>query len=71
MTWDAIFSLQGHGPYILGAYGVTAVLMGVEVMLLWRRARVRRDRRAGADRPGVDRPGMDRPDTVRPDEDRP
>jgi heme exporter protein CcmD len=56
MTWDAIFSLQGHGPYILGAYGVTAVLMGVEVMLLWRRARVRRDRRAGADRPDEDRP---------------
>ena len=21
MSWDALFSLQGHGPYLLGAYG--------------------------------------------------
>lgn len=39
MSWDMLFSLQGHGPYILGAYGVTAALMGLEVYLLWRRAR--------------------------------
>lgn len=61
MTWDAIFSLQGHGPYLLGAYGVTAALMGAEVLLLWRRARARRDRRAGAARPNQDRPNEDRP----------
>jgi len=42
MSWDALFSLQGHGPYLLGAYGVTVALMGLEVFLLWRRARVGR-----------------------------
>lgn len=53
MTWDALFSLQGHSPYILGAYGVTAALMALEVALLWRRARARRLRAhetAGEDR---------------------
>lgn len=42
MSWDALFSLQSHGPYILGAYGVTVVLMGLEVFLLWRRRARRR-----------------------------
>nr|WP_248293383.1 heme exporter protein CcmD [Achromobacter sp. Bel] len=37
-----MFSLQGHGPYILGAYGVTLALMGLEAFVLWRRARIRR-----------------------------
>ena len=46
MSWDALFSLQGHGPYILGAYGVTVALMGLEVFLLWRRARKRSGSRA-------------------------
>jgi heme exporter protein CcmD len=41
MSWDALFSLQGHGPYILGAYGVTVALIGLEVFLLWRRPRRR------------------------------
>jgi len=53
MTWDALFYLQGHSPYILGAYGVTAALMALEVALLWRRARARRLRAhetAGEDR---------------------
>ncbi|EHK66481.1 heme exporter protein CcmD [Achromobacter arsenitoxydans] len=43
MSWDTLFSLQGHGPFILGAYGVTLALMGLEVYTLWRRARRRRD----------------------------
>ena len=42
MSWDALFSLQGHGPYILGAYGVTLALLALEAGLLWRRARARR-----------------------------
>ncbi|MNI59339.1 hypothetical protein D3C73_1144970 [compost metagenome] len=46
MSWDALFSLQGHGPYLLGAYGVTVALVGLEVFLLWRRARKRSDSRA-------------------------
>lgn len=46
MSWDALFSLQGHGPYLLGAYGVTVALMGLEVFLLWRRARKRSGSRA-------------------------
>ncbi|MNK25259.1 Heme exporter protein D (CcmD) [compost metagenome] len=47
MSWDTLFSLQGHGPYILGAYGVTLALMGLEVFVLWRRGR-RTARRLGA-----------------------
>lgn len=39
MSWDTLFSLQGHGPYILGAYGVTFAVMAWEVLALWRRAR--------------------------------
>lgn len=42
MSWDALFSLQGHGPYILGAYGVTLALLVLEAGLLWHRARARR-----------------------------
>lgn len=42
MNWDALFSLQGHGPYLLGAYGVTLALIAWEAGTLWRRARARR-----------------------------
>ncbi|CAB3726604.1 heme exporter protein CcmD [Achromobacter piechaudii] len=45
MTWNTLFTLDGHGPYILGAYGVTAALMALEVWTLWRRARKRADPR--------------------------
>jgi heme exporter protein D len=39
MSWEALFSLQGHSPYLLGAYGVTLGLIGLEALVLWRRAR--------------------------------
>ncbi|HEY9272702.1 MULTISPECIES: heme exporter protein CcmD [Achromobacter] len=42
MSWEALFSLQGHSPYLLGAYGVTLALIGLEAALLWRRSRARR-----------------------------
>ncbi|SIT32848.1 heme exporter protein CcmD [Achromobacter sp. MFA1 R4] len=45
MSWETLFSLQGHGPYILGAYGVTILLMGWEALSLWRRARRARRQR--------------------------
>lgn len=53
MSWEALFSLQGHSPYLLGAYGVTLVLIGLEALVLWRRSRARRalrDPARGADR---------------------
>jgi heme exporter protein CcmD len=50
MSWDTLFSLQGHGPYILGAYGVTLALMGWEVLVLWRRAARRRSSGAPSSR---------------------
>jgi len=28
MSWETLFSLQGHGPYILGAYGGTLLRRG-------------------------------------------
>ncbi|WBX90286.1 heme exporter protein CcmD [Achromobacter mucicolens] len=48
MNWDTFFSLQGHGPYLMGAYGVTIALMAWEVLALCRRAR--RARRPGGPR---------------------
>ncbi|AZW30952.1 heme exporter protein CcmD [Bordetella bronchiseptica] len=39
MSWDALFSLQGHSPYILAAYGGAALLIAVELAMLWRAAR--------------------------------
>ncbi|ADP15767.1 heme exporter protein CcmD [Achromobacter xylosoxidans A8] len=46
MSWEALFSLQGHSPYLLGAYGVTLALIGLEAALLWRRSRSRARRAA-------------------------
>ncbi|MGS1005922.1 heme exporter protein CcmD [Achromobacter anxifer] len=51
MSWDALFSLQGHSPYLLGAYGVTLALIGLEALVLWRRSRVRRAAQVAARRP--------------------
>ena len=48
MSWDTLFSLHGHGPYILGAYGVTIALMAWEVLALWLRARRANRRRNDA-----------------------
>ncbi|WP_251864068.1 heme exporter protein CcmD [Achromobacter sp. Marseille-Q4962] len=48
MSWDALFSPGGHGPYLLGAYGVFLALLGLEAWMLWRAGR--RRRRAGSRR---------------------
>lgn len=48
MNWGTLLSWQGHGPYILGAYAMTIAVLGVEVLVLWRRAR-RRAKRARHD----------------------
>ena len=34
--------MSTHGFYILAAYGVSAVLLAAEVLLLWRRSRAQR-----------------------------
>ncbi len=34
-------SLQDHGFFLLIAYGASALLLAVEVVLLWRRSRAR------------------------------
>jgi len=33
------FAMGGYGPYIWGAYGVTFVLLAIEVILLMKRKR--------------------------------
>lgn len=50
MSLDTLFSLSGHGPYLLCAYGVTLAALALEALLLWRRARKRRQG-PGADLP--------------------
>ena len=57
MSWDTLFSMQGHGPYILGAYGVTIALMAWEVLALWRRARRGNGRRNDVGSPAGGRAG--------------
>ena len=44
MSWGsaaAFFAMGGYGPYVWGAYGLTAMLLGLEV-----RSALRRRRRA-------------------------
>lgn len=36
MSLSAFFSMGGHGAFVWGAYGVTALLLALEVMLLRR-----------------------------------
>ena len=46
-SWSEFFAMGGHAPYVWGSYGVTFLLMAVEVFLLRRRrnAVMRRIRR--------------------------
>ena len=42
MNWhdlEHFLSMGGHGPYVWGAYGTTALLMGLEALLAARRRR--------------------------------
>ncbi|AKJ29243.1 heme exporter protein CcmD [Caldimonas brevitalea] len=42
MNWGSVavfFEMGGHGLYVWGAYGVTAVLMAIEPWSAWRRRR--------------------------------
>jgi heme exporter protein CcmD len=42
LNWQNLMSLEGHGPYILGAYAAGAVMVGVELFLVLRRLRLAR-----------------------------
>jgi heme exporter protein D len=43
--WEAFWAMGGHGPFVWGAYGVTALALIAEVFSVIRRdARARRDR---------------------------
>ncbi len=46
MTWSTLLTWEGHGPYILGAYAMTFIVLGVEVLVLWCRGRQRARREA-------------------------
>lgn len=39
MNWSKFFSMGGYGLYVWGSYGVTFVLLGAEVLMLWKRKR--------------------------------
>ena len=42
MQWaspEAFFAMGGYGLYVWGSYAVTALLMGTEVWMAWRRHR--------------------------------
>jgi len=58
MNWGDFFAMGGYGLYVWGSYGVTALFMAVEVILLLSRKRTLLQRlgrigsrmnRAGAD----------------------
>jgi heme exporter protein D len=39
MNWSKFFWMGGYGLYVWGSYGVTFVLLGVEVLMLLKRKR--------------------------------
>jgi len=39
MNWSKFFSMGGYALYVWGSYGVTFVLLGVELLLLLKRKR--------------------------------
>ena len=39
MNWSKFFWMGGYGLYVWGSYGVTFVLLGGEVLMLWKRKR--------------------------------
>jgi heme exporter protein D len=38
-SWSEFFSMGGFGLYVWGSYGITLVLLGGEVLMLWKRKR--------------------------------
>lgn len=39
MDWAQFFSMGGYALYVWGSYGLTLVLLGGEVLMLWKRKR--------------------------------
>jgi len=39
MNWSKFFSMGGYGLYVWGSYGITFVLLGGEILMLWKRKR--------------------------------
>jgi len=46
MNWSKFFLVGGYGLYVWGSYGVTFVLLGGEVLMLLKRKRDIRPKRA-------------------------
>lgn len=42
MNWPAFFTMDGHGAYVWGSFGLCFALMAAEVLGLRRRARTAR-----------------------------
>ena len=38
-TWSAVWHMEGHGPYVWGAYSLTALVIVLLVLSPWVRAR--------------------------------
>jgi heme exporter protein D len=52
MQWSSLsefLSMGGYGLYVWGSYGVTLVLLGGEVIMLWKRKRDLANRANAAD----------------------
>jgi len=55
MQWNSLaefFAMGGYGPYVWGAYGVTALLLVAELVLLSRRGRALREAADSGSKPG-------------------
>lgn len=39
IDWPLLWNMNGHGPYVWGAYGVAAALLAAEAWTLWRARR--------------------------------
>ena len=38
-SWSEFFNMGGFGLYVWGSYGISFVLLGAEVLMLWQRKR--------------------------------
>jgi heme exporter protein D len=55
MQWNSVaefFAMGGYGPYVWGAYGVTALLLVAELVMLSRRGRALRESAGSGAKPG-------------------
>lgn len=50
-SWSDFFNMGGFGLYVWGSYGISFLLLGIEVLMLWQRGRNLSKRQNGTPAP--------------------